>query len=1035
MGVRLIPFSRIAIPGDQKSSVGDHFLLAVGIPHAIRSTESDSHRCCRYATSTRIGLKNFFGIELADINDCNEWEQWLPGNDVFAGRLRGRVVQALLTLAAILVGSVAAAQVSGDNPVSSFTQSFDESPAWQLLTPAAASVESRARLASDEQGTGRIAVIDLLAADATADIRAICPVSPALVFGELRCSLRVRTTCPNVRLALRIIFPRQIDPRTGRMLEAELVGERYTDRGQWQTLVCATTDAAFEGLLIRLRGQLVDGVNVTSLDAREAYVSAAVLLFDGPPGESSVLTDDLQLAPIVAPSPGLLPQEPLAANLKPRIQMADDRILLDGQPFFPRFTPYHGEQPATLANADLNMVWISDHEDTALLDALAQQGLGAIAQPPRITRDAEQLGREALVPFTAQTAGIWAWMLGQGIPESESRFISHWTTAVQDADRQLRRPILADVEGSERHFHRFVSMLGGSEQTMQTAINPLDAVRRFHARQNAGLPGKPMFAFIMTEPADVRLDALSAEGPLPVLEPEQILLQGHMALAAGYKGIGFSKHVPLDASTPGTAGLDERLFAIKLLNLQIKVLEPWLSTGRLVQQLDARVGEDAFRGNRRGIGSSPLASKWDTTMSASPQPHQQADVRKPAAGESLPVRASMFQTDYGYLILFVGYEPGAQFVPGAGQAEHVRVLITGDAVQGWEVTSTDVATSNLEMKHESGGTEIHLKKFDRFAAVVIPRDGQAIDLLKRQLRESRPAVAETSLKLAELKLERVRRVHAELVEMRTAPVPEAERWLQAADQTLKLARRELANQHYTDTQEYCMASLSFCRRLQRQHWERAQEPLASPLASPWSVAFQTLPQHWRLVEELSRRSRTSENLLPSGDFENHAELESTWSYESSSKAGQLGMEPSVELVRQAAQGSHALAVTLPSPQLPGPPLSLSEPPWTMISPEVPYRQGEMLFVSGRISVPAQLDSMTGGLAVYDSILGRSAGLSFTQATNGWERFYLIREAPADGLLKLHFEMNSPGTVVLDDLQVLTLSRHQTQPAGGQETAP
>src|SRR5690606_20914134 len=107
-------------------------------------------------------------------------------------------------------------------------------------------------------------------------------------------------------------------------------------------------------------------------------------------------------------------------------------------------------------------------------------------------------------------------------------------------------------------------------------------------------------------------------------------------------------------------GLNERLQAIRLFALHCSVLESWLATGRVVDEIPAQIDKTA---NTYGAASnSPLRSRWDPVVDPDTK-------RLVGGGSSSPIRATVLQTAHGLLILPVWYEPGAQCVPGPQSAE------------------------------------------------------------------------------------------------------------------------------------------------------------------------------------------------------------------------------------------------------------------------------------------------------------------------------------------------------------------------------
>src|SRR5205814_9335141 len=71
------------------------------------------------------------------------------------------------------------------------------------------------------------------------------------------------------------------------------------------------------------------------------------------------------------------------------------------------------------------------------------------------------------------------------------------------------------------------------------------------------------------------------------IDPEQLRLQTYHALAAGARGLVFSSEKALGIDT-GPAAL--RTDALRLINMELRLLEPWISGGQLSDELAAGDG-------------------------------------------------------------------------------------------------------------------------------------------------------------------------------------------------------------------------------------------------------------------------------------------------------------------------------------------------------------------------------------------------------------------------------------------------------------
>lgn len=814
-------------------------------------------------------------------------------------------------------------------------------------------------------------------------------VPKSRVYDELQTSLWIRSSCPDVRLALRIQFPRQIDPRTGKQLTLDLVGERYSKFGEWQRISCTPTETALNQRLNLARAALSSQGNPVEIDSREAFVDQMVLLVTVREGETALQIDDVQYGPVVSPKAQEMEYAPIR-TAKSRLKVFDDRILKDEKPFFPVFTLYHGESLEELRTTGVNTLWIPDYADRPLLQALAELDIGAIAQPPQLTPEQAVLNKAGLPAFEDWTEPIWAWMFGFEIPDDDIRYLASWSEQVRAADQHLRRPILADVVGNERAFHRKVDLLGSSQFVINSAVSMPRHAKQLKHRRNLALPGKPMFTFVQTEASTPLLNLRTDDQTLPVIEPEQILHQGYAAIAAGFKGVGFWKQIPFDAQIPG---LNERIHAIRLFALHAQILQPWLATGRVVDDLPVRLdtGKSQIQEGLYG----PLKSRWDT-------PIEQASAIQ--AQRQSEILATVIRSDDGILILPVWYEENEQCVPGPQAATGIRMLLKGDIWQAWEVTPVGVTQSNLEVSWPAGGTEIYLKEFDQQSAIIITDKPAVIERLQKDSRFVRDDAAQSMVTLAGLKFERVQKVHSELQSL-NATIPHAELFLKQAYSYLEASNREIAAGQPVEAYDSACKSLQYLRMLQRQYWESANQDLPSVVTSLDAAGFQTLPDHWRTLQEIGKRKNTTPNLIPTGDFEDADAMIGLWSDGSSAEGNKM-------MQRQQDQLRHDYHLSLRLESAPG-----ENGHITLASPEVEAFAGDFVVMTAQVRVNRPFLSSQDGFLIFDTMVGSHGAVRFTDQKKSWQTVKIVRKISKDSKFRVRFELRGNGDVDIDDLRV------------------
>ena len=814
-------------------------------------------------------------------------------------------------------------------------------------------------------------------------------VPPARVFNELKTSVWVRTDCRNVRFVAKVKFPHQHDPRTSQTLEVEVPGTIYSKYGQWQELTCELSDTAMRRRLVMVRGQLAGTSAAGEIDSRECYVDELKLIFDVSAGGSVLQIDDLNYGPIVQPKT-LITSDPLAAAPRSRLHIDDDRVIKDGKPFFPVFTLYHGESLRDVASTGVNMVWIEDFTDKPLLEAIEQSGLGVLAKPPQPSVEQAIEHDQSISSFEDWSRPVWAWILGFEIPADDVRYVSGWVDQIRDADRRFRRPILADVKGQQRAFHRQVDFVSSSRLTTNQNVGVNEHAANLDLTRNAALPGKPMFTFVQTEASAEWVDHRQKDQPIPIIEPEQILHQAYAAIAAGYKGIGFWKQIPFDEKI---TGLDERIHAIRLFALHAKILEPFLATGRVVDEILVR-RDSSFPKQAVGV-VAPLRTRWD-------QPIEQTGLTTQTPQRD--IRASVLKSDDGWLILPVWYEDNEQFVPGRQAVQGIRMLLRADVTQAWEVTPTGISQANLELSRVPGGTEIHLRQFDQQTAIVISSKPHVIDQINQVCRQVRDQSALSMVELAKRKFLRVQNVHAELSSLTSLP-PSLEAEMKSAFMHLGRAQKELDSGHPIDAYRHAEQSLQNLRSVQRNDWEQTVSTLNNSMTSLDATSFQTLPDHWRLIQQFQQNSKQAKNLLPDGNFQNEQAILTQWKEVESPNSRnrvQLQVEPST--------ANKYLTMQLESQ-------SESTASYALTGPELKVGPNQILIVSAKIKYTPIAGRTDNEFLFYDSLFGSYGAIRFREPQSTWRTVEFIRKITEPIDYRVRLELRGTGKVEVDDVTI------------------
>ncbi|HVV98689.1 MAG TPA: hypothetical protein VHB77_00025, partial [Planctomycetaceae bacterium] len=120
---------------------------------------------------------------------------------------------------------------------------------------------------------------------------------PSRVLDELNLSMWVRSNRAGGTLAVRVVFPHQIDPETSKPLNIVLTGDKYVEAGSWQLLSCRTADNVIEKRLQLLRYR-----HRKNIDESDSYVDQAYVILDAAQGTTEIFLDELKFGPVVSPT-------------------------------------------------------------------------------------------------------------------------------------------------------------------------------------------------------------------------------------------------------------------------------------------------------------------------------------------------------------------------------------------------------------------------------------------------------------------------------------------------------------------------------------------------------------------------------------------------------------------------------------------------------------------------------------------------------------------------------------------------------------
>lgn len=841
----------------------------------------------------------------------------------------------------------------------------------------------------------------------------------AQVLDELEARVWIHSDRPGAVLALRIGFRGLVDTKTGVPLTMIVSGDAYQSAGKWQQLTCRTSEKNINNQLRILRAN-----NRISIDPATMYVDRVVLRCNLSSGGTQILLDDLGVGPIVSPlfvtdSNATVTQTTATIDEPTKsvpVEFQLKKLRVQGEPFLPRIIRDSGTIPGVLAAAGFNVAWVSDPDANTVTGPLRREGLWLTATPP-FAKDTsgDPLDSEdaSLLPFARNTEPIIFWMMGTRLTAMDRPKLPSWSNQVRDADRTFKRPLAADVADDEKFCSRHLDLLGISRHVLNSETTLIEYREWIAQKRERAWPGTLCWTWIQTEPTPEILSLTGSSGIVPMIEPEQIRMQVYAALAAGCRGLGYWTTTRLDAE--GSAAR-ERLLALTQINLELSLFEPWLATGSSVQiipmTVDSRV-DVAATTPKNSLGmmpKNPLGLKTAHKKSATSDTNQST---------KRELSAALIRSELGVLLLPMWIEDQSQFVPGKMTANNVTIVVPGggETVAAWEVSTTK-RLQNLPRETVAGGVKIVLPRLDQTTAILLTSDQANIERLNQRIAAIQDRSAAAILELGRLKLERVRETDLQLQKLGVG-LPEAKQLLEKAQSCSEKANDAFKQQQYHASQTYALDVMQFTRMLQRAHWDNAVKNLASPITSPYTVCFQTLPAHWRFIRGVTEsRESVAENKLPSGEFEDLDTLIAAgWRHEQQAIPG---LHSVAELHPSAKQGQYSLRIATQQTSSEQQPPCLGKIPISVISPPLPTHAGQVVKISGWTKLTHPVERSIDGVTIHDSLMGKT-GAWRVRVAREWQRFELLRVVSESQDMTVTISLHGLGELSIDDLQIVTFN--------------
>jgi hypothetical protein len=819
-----------------------------------------------------------------------------------------------------------------------------------------------------------------LVADQGTYIHYVYPIGRAPVSDDLLASLWVRANRPGVQLMARLVLPRERDPKNpqGR-LTTYLRGNPYQLVSRWERLELRNPVKLARDQQQFLRVELKRDVDFT-----DAYLDRLVLNVYGGPGQTEVWIDDLEVGPVFegAPSaPGGPPSDKGAAPPAPRpagrgslVELRNGQLVVGGKSFFFRGIRHSDTPLKALRDAGFNTVWFDYRTPPDVVNEAVDRGFWVVPALPLTGDDPRLASPEAVENEAARWQAVEASLfydLGGGLVEEQKESLRQAAKAVRAADPV--RPLTADVWDGLEPYSNSLDLVGFHRWPLLTALELPQYRQWLEQRRLLTRPGSFTWTWVQTHLPDwyttlvyERPGAAGFDEPIGP-QPEQIRLLTYSAVAAGCRGLGFWS----DRFLANTHQGRDRLLQLALLNLELQMLDRLLTTARPPRWIDTSIPE---------------------------------------------VKAAVIRTDHGILVLPMWLGGGGQFVPGQSAAAQLTMVVPDVPASAtpWQITPAEVHTVVYERTH--GGTRVTVPEFGLTAAVLFTSENNPTGIivsLQDQVRRTREQAAHWNHDLAEVELEKVAKVEAQL-EAAGHALPDGKALLEQARRRLRTCVDHFNGKDFRQAYEEAERVVRPLRILMRAQWEGATKGLDSAVASPYAVSFYTLPRHWQFMEPF-RQATAGPNVLPGGGFETDpAQEQEVWTVQ---EARLDDVEMAARRVAEGAkEGKQCLMLEVRPRDAAAPPRGLERTFLAINSPAVRLPPGTPVVISGWVRIPKPVAASVDGALFYDSAGGEPLAVRLTAATP-WKKFTLYRQVPASGTIHLTAALTGLGTAYFDDLRI------------------
>lgn len=816
------------------------------------------------------------------------------------------------------------------------------------------------------------------------------PVQPARVIDELHLTVWVRSDRAPVQLLARIVLPRSRHPETGQPHTVLVAGPRLDPSSRWQPLKLGGIPEPLERQVRTLRGRYR-----SSIDSREAYIDQVVLDLYGGPGPTSVWIDSLELT-------GFVPQSSSDGRTSSAatVDSAGDGsgesllhprregsvLLVDDQPILPRMIRYRGERLETLKRLGFNLVRCPSFPSEKVLAEARQVQLGLVCPAPFGSGATPEPSRAAMNP-------VVAWHLGELLAGPQFDDIQTVTRRIKREDPRPDRPMVGRAAAKHRGYSRMLDILLTGRDPVGSSLALADYATWLNHRPLLALPGTPIWVHIQTQIPEAIVKqrrALGFSGTLSdSLDPGRMEQLAWIALSTGGRGLVFDSRSSLGGRDPETR---YRALALQMLNLKLKLVEPWLASASPMSHIEAEAPAGHGAAN---ITAAVLASRANR------------------ARILLPIR---WQPRSGHAAASRGEGPVSFVVPAVPET-HEAYLIT------------PVALPRVPRKRVTGGVRVTLESLHSTAMILLTQDPLVQTDISRRIAQQRTRAARLGRDLATIKLKRATAIQQQLEvlagkdQLSSTLLDQARAQLAQCEAMLKAGNAIGAFQRAENV-------LALSGRFFSDHRQRAAHRGPSTVSSPLGTCVECLADEYRFRQRIAA-AKFGPNRLNGGDCEAlTAILRAGWKHQ---QYRDEGVGSAVQLSPSQPHGGR-YCLQLRAWPVDEPREFLGSPPVWVTTHPVDVAAGDIVRMHGWVRVRMPIGASVDGLMVIDSIGGQTLAPRFT-STEGWQEFTLYRVAPAAGAVSLNFVLTGLGQVEVDDVSIAVMQPEDAPAALGAQRLP